>query len=77
MYLYVCVCVTCHSEGLDAGLHLSPVLLLQPGTVQQSDRRLEQLSHDGVMSLSNRDRLMIVLQVTYRCQIIYYVFIYS
>ena len=45
------VCVTCHGERLDAGLHLSSVLLLQPGTVQQSDGRLQQLSHDGVMSL--------------------------
>jgi len=49
------VCVTRHSERLDAGLHLCSVLLLQPGAVQQSDRGLQQLSHDGVMSLTQRE----------------------
>lgn len=46
--------ITCHGERPDAGIHLNFVLLLQPLTVQQSDARLQELDHDGVMSLTER-----------------------
>lgn len=42
---------TCHGEGLDAGLHLNPVLLLQPRAVQEPDGGLQQLGGDGVVRL--------------------------
>lgn len=49
------MCVTCQGQRLDAGLHLSSVLLLQPRTVQQPDGGLQQLDHNGVMSLMDRE----------------------